>query len=164
MTFKEIKELISLVSESAIKEFQIKNGEFEVLIRTDKDTDAPIMGSHTMASSHPTMVSQAMPQAVPSIVDADLPPVKEVVASTAHLIEVKSPMVGTFYRSPAPEKPVYVQIGDSINAGSVVCVIEAMKLFNEIESEVSGKIVKVLVDDASPVEYDQVLFLIDPNA
>ena len=83
--------------------------------------------------------------------------------NTANYLEVKSPMVGTFYRSASPEKPAYVKVGDTIEPGSVVCIVEAMKLFNEIEAEVSGKIVKVLVEDASPVEYDQVLFLVDPN-
>lgn len=164
MTFKEIKDLITLVSESAIKEFKIKNGDLEIRIRTDKDTDAPIIGSHTVSTAAPM---QAMPvAAAPAVAPppADLAPVVPEVESNANLLEIKSPMVGTFYRSPAPEKPVYTQVGDSVNVGSVVCVIEAMKLFNEIESEVSGKIVKVLVDDASPVEYDQVLFLVDPNA
>lgn len=88
----------------------------------------------------------------------------EAEASNANLVEIKSPMVGTFYRSPAPEKPAYIKVGDSIDNGQVVCIIEAMKLFNEIESEVKGKVVKIMVDDASPVEYEQVLFLVDPNA
>ena len=83
--------------------------------------------------------------------------------AASNLLEVKSPIVGTFYRSPGPDKPVFVSVGDTIDVGSVVCIVEAMKLFNEIESEVAGKIVKVLVEDASPVEYDQVLFLVDPK-
>jgi acetyl-CoA carboxylase biotin carboxyl carrier protein len=160
MTFKEIKDLISLVSESAIKEFKFKNGEIEIRIRTDKDTDAPIMSSHALPHAMP---SQMMAPAVVSPT-VSAPVVTEAVASSAKLIEVKSPMVGTFYRSASPEKPPYIQVGDSVSVGKVVCVIEAMKLFNEIESEVSGKVVKVMVEDASPVEYDQVLFLIDPNS
>ena len=88
---------------------------------------------------------------------------KPAADDTSNLLEVKSPIVGTFYRSPSPDKPVFVQVGDNIKEGGVVCIIEAMKLFNEIESEVSGKIVKVMVEDATPVEYDQVLFLVDPQ-
>ena len=92
------------------------------------------------------------------------PAANDSAGDNANLIEVKSPIVGTFYRSASPEKPPYVKVGDSINVGDVVCIVEAMKLFNEIESEVSGKIVKVMVEDASPVEYDQVLYMVDPNA
>lgn len=165
MTFKEIKELISLVSDSAIKEFRYKSGEIEIKIRTDKDTDAPIVSSHPMTHA----VQPAAVLAPPVMPAAGAPKevlgaVSESAPTNSKLIEIKSPMVGTFYRAASPEKPPYVQVGDVISKGSVVCVIEAMKLFNEIESEVSGKVVKVLTDDASPVEYDQVLFLIEPNS
>jgi acetyl-CoA carboxylase biotin carboxyl carrier protein len=109
-------------------------------------------------------------QAAPHISAAPAPvatepeaPAKPAEADVSKLIEVKSPIIGTFYRKPAPDKPNFVEVGSSINAGDTVCVIEAMKLFNEIESEVSGKIVKVLVDDSSPVEFDQPLFLVDPS-
>lgn len=161
MTFKEIKDLISLVSESAIKEFRFKSGEIEIKIRTDKDTDAPIMSAHSL-QPHTLPAPMVNPVAVNTAVSA--PVAAEPTSSKETLVEIKSPMVGTFYRAASPEKPSYIQVGDSISVGKVVCVIEAMKLFNEIESEISGKVVKVMVDDASPVEYDQVLFLIDPNS
>lgn len=160
MTFKEIKELISLLSESNLKEFKLKDKEFEIRIRTDKDVGPPIISAtpvHTETTAH---IAQAAPAPA-----APAPAAEEAAeAPPTNLIEIKSPMVGTFYRSPSPDKPAYVQVGDHIKTGGVVCIIEAMKLFNEIESEVTGKIVKVLVEDATPVEYDQVLFLVDPNS
>ena len=166
MTFKEIKELINLVTKSDLKEFRLKSKEFEVRIRTDKDSEAPVITTSGPIASPivaaPAAPAVAAPQAAP-IAD-DSPPKSPAPETSSNLIEIKSPMVGTFYRSPAPDKPAYVQVGDSVSTGSVVCVIEAMKLFNEIESEVTGKIVKVMTDDAKPVEYDQVLFLVDPNA
>ncbi len=167
MTFKEIKELVTLLSESDIKEFNMVQGDLKIKIRTDKDVAAPVYSQAPVVQAAPMAapapVAAAAPVATAAAVTPDLPQTADDAAN-ANLVEVKSPMVGTFYRSPAPEKPVYVNVGDTIKEGDVVCIIEAMKLFNEIESEVSGKIVKVMVDDASPVEYDQVLFLVDPNA
>ena len=163
MTTKEIKDLIKLISESEIKEFKLVQEDFELKIRTSKDQNEP---SYVAA---PQMVAApAVPAPIASAPVVDIPPVAAPAASqdsadAGNYVEVKSPMVGTFYRSPSPDKDSYVQVGDSIKEGDVVCIIEAMKLFNEIESEVSGKIVKVLVDDASPVEYDQPLFLVDPK-
>lgn len=165
MTTKEIKDLIKLVSESEIKEFKLSKEGFEIKIRTTKDQLAP-----TYVAAAPAMA--AAPVSAPAIglpkdISAQAPDIGSAQNAdedgTSHLVEVKSPMVGTFYRSPSPDKDSYVLIGDTIKEGDVVCIIEAMKLFNEIESEVSGKIVKVLVDDASPVEYDQPLFLVDPQ-
>ncbi len=164
MTTKEIKELIKLVSESEIKEFKLSKEGFEIKIRTTKDQDAP-----TYVAAAPTLAAPVSAPAIATQVNVaasapDLGSAQEKSSEDiGNLVEVKSPMVGTFYRSPSPDKDSYVLIGDSIKEGDVVCIIEAMKLFNEIESEVSGKIVKVLVDDASPVEYDQPLFLVDPQ-
>ena len=138
MTFKEIQDLIKLIDKSNLSEFSFKTETYEVKIKGPR-------------SYAPTMVTTAMPS---------MPIAPK--ASADKLIEIKSPMVGTFYRSSAPDKPAFVSVGDTVQKGSVVCIIEAMKLFNEIESEFAGKIVKVLVEDASPVEYDQVLFLVEP--
>ena len=162
MTTKEIKELIKLVSDSEIKELKLSKEGFELKIRTTKDQDAP-----TYVAAPPIMAAAPVAQpaaavAAPSITP-DIASSADEASTNGNLVEVKSPMVGTFYRSPSPDKDSYVFIGDTVKEGDVVCIIEAMKLFNEIESEVSGKIVKVLVDDASPVEYDQPLFLVDPK-
>lgn len=162
MTIKEIKELLKLVSELDLKEVNIKNKEFQIKIRTDKDQ--PIQ----MVSGAAPVMAQAAPavnQAAAAPVATSAPPAQEASADEGgNYIEIKSPMVGTFYRSSSPDKPPFIQVGDTIGKGDVVCIIEAMKLFNEIESEISGKIVKVLIDDSTPVEYDQVLFLVEPSA
>ncbi len=176
MNFKEIQELLKLINKLELAEFKMKDGEFEVSVRTkhyersNKGQTSiiqapapavmPISPVHQSVSPAPASAPPAAP--APSA-PADAAAQGSSADDTANYLEVKSPMVGTFYRSTSPEKPAYVKIGDTIESGSVVCIIEAMKLFNEIESEVSGKIVKVLVEDASPVEYDQVLFLVDPN-
>jgi len=171
MTFKEIQELIKLVGKSNLTEFKMKNGDFEVAIRTKKygkyrdklvtagPSIIPMPTNPVANVAAPSAPAPAAPAASASNSSAD-----SSEEDTSQYLEVKSPMVGTFYRSPSPDKPVYVKVGDDIEVGSVVCIVEAMKLFNEIESEVKGKIVKVLVEDASPVEYDQVLYLVDPNA
>ena len=162
MTYKEIQNLLKQMSEYDLSEIRIKDGDFEITVRTS---------SYTKKSTQQTIM--AAPQAIPMQAVATAPNAEAVAPaaaapaaaeeSTSNLLEVKSPIVGTFYRSASPDKPAYVSVGDKISVGSVVCIVEAMKLFNEIESEVSGKIVKVMIDDASPVEYDQVLFLVDPN-
>ena len=164
MTSKEIKELIKLVSESELSEFKLKNGDFNITIRT---TD---YNKNVTASSIPLLTQQHMPMvqevaAAPAVAaNGDQGSGNNSDAGeNANLLEVKSPIVGTFYRSSSPDKDPYISIGDNIDVGSVVCIVEAMKLFNEIESEVKGKVVKVMVDDASPIEYDQVLFLVDPK-
>ncbi len=171
MTFKEIQDLIRLVDRSNLAEFRMKDGEFEVTIRTQKYVEGKI--SERVVLQQPQAVMAPQPSVVPSepvaqqarpATPAEQAPSAGPQESGKGLVEVKSPMVGTFYRSSSPDKPPYVQVGDTIEVGAVVCIIEAMKLFNEIESEVKGKVVKVLVEDASPVEYDQVLFLVDPNA
>ncbi len=168
MTYKEIQELIKLINKTELSEFKIKDGEFELLVRTKNyqkgsgSSSQPIISVPSVPSSYPTTVpAPAAPAPAPSAPASS--PANEEAEDTSNYLEVKSPMVGTFYRSPSPDKPPYIKVGDNIDAGSMVCVIEAMKLFNEIESEVSGKIVKVMVEDAQPVEYDQVLFLVDPK-
>jgi len=169
MTFKEIQELIKLVGKSNLTEFKMKNGDFEVAIRTKK------YGRYKekLVTAQPSiipMTASPVANVAPAPVAATSAPSQTAdtasgdTEDTSQYLEIKSPMVGTFYRSPSPDKPIYVKVGDDIDVGTVVCIVEAMKLFNEIESEVKGKIVKVLVEDASPVEYDQVLYLVDPNA
>ena len=170
MTFKEIQELIKLVGKSNLTEFKMKNGDFKVAIRTKKYgkyREKLVATGPSMIPMPPNPIASAAPGPVASSAPASTPGASDAEAGdedTSNYLEVKSPMVGTFYRSPSPDKPIYVKVGDDIEVGTVVCIVEAMKLFNEIESEVSGKIVKVLVEDASPVEYDQVLYLVDPNA
>ncbi|MBK7009285.1 MAG: acetyl-CoA carboxylase biotin carboxyl carrier protein [Saprospiraceae bacterium] len=162
MTFKEIQDLIKLMDKSNLSEFSFKTETYEVKIKGPRSY-APTMLTTAVPSMPVAMPTQAAVTAQTS--SAQEGPRAEDAAPKAaaeKLIEIKSPMVGTFYRSSAPDKPAFVSVGDSVQKGSVVCIIEAMKLFNEIESEFAGKIVKVLVEDASPVEYDQVLFLVEP--
>ena len=169
MTTKDIQELIRLVNRYNLSEFKLRDGDFELTLRSESFSKAS--RKEVVPSVIPIQSSIPAVQTVP--VAAAAQPARsegspqagtEAEASDANLVEIKSPMVGTFYRSPAPEKPAYIKVGDSVDNGQVVCIIEAMKLFNEIESEVKGKVVKIMVDDASPVEYEQVLFLVDPNA
>lgn len=178
MTFKEIQELVKLISRTNLTEFKVKNGEFELSIRTDKyekqkhqlplapvaqgqASPAPFIQMPAVPSPYPAAPAAA-PQSTPQPSPAEAKP-ESGEGESGKYLEVRSPIVGTFYRSSSPEKPPYAKVGDVIQAGQVVCIVEAMKLFNEIESEISGKIVKVMVEDAQPVEYDQVLFLIDPR-
>ena len=168
MTFKEIQELIKLINKSNLTEFKLREGEFELTIRTNKyeknkpaqPAAAPIIPIPPV--QQPYLPPTPTPAAVPEPAAAPASEAKKA-ETTQEYLEVKSPMVGTFYRSPSPEKGPYLKVGDHVEAGQVVCIIEAMKLFNEIESEVSGKVVKVMIEDAQPVEYDQVLFLVDPK-
>ena len=162
MNIKEIKELLRLIGSLDLKEVRIKDKDFELKVRTDKDQPAPIVSGSSMISQ-PAQGHHVATSHIESSQQTESKSEEEASEEpSSSYIEVKSPMVGTFYRSPSPDKPVYVQVGDSISKGDVICIIEAMKLFNEIESEVTGKIVKALVDDSSPVEYDQVLFLVEP--
>ena|SRR5690606_26572435 len=157
MDIKQIQDLIKFVAKSGVNEVSIEEPEFKITIKTSKETTV-------VNATIPTAAAVANPAAA---VAPEQPAVeaKPLAAAddTSKFITIKSPMIGTFYRSSSPDKPLYVNVGDSIAAGQVICIIEAMKLFNEIESEVSGKIVKVLVDNAQPVEYDQPLFLVDPS-
>ena len=157
MDIKQIQDLIKFVSKSGVNEVSIEEKDFKITIKTNQE---------------PTYVTAAIPAVAPVAAPATpaapaAAPVAVVATPAAddesHLITVKSPMIGTFYRSPGPDKASFVNVGDDITPGKVICIVEAMKLFNEIESEVSGKIVKILVNDAQPVEYDQPLFLVDPR-
>ncbi len=178
MTFKEIQELIKQLNRSKLAEFKLKDGEFELTIRTEQyykaksaAPPAPAQPSAVMPMPAPVVAAGAVPTVPPSAPAEEKapPPAQEkkeekgTEEDTSRYVAIRSPMVGTFYRAPAPDKPPFVKVGDRIEKGQVVCIIEAMKLFNEIESEVSGTIVKVCVEDASPVEYDQELFLVDPS-
>lgn len=156
MEFKQIQELLKAVNKSTISELSIKDGDFEITIK-QATTEALAMPVAQYAPIAAPMAAQA-PAAAPAAAPATAAP---AAAPSANEKVIKSPMIGTFYRSSAPDKPPFAGVGDDIKAGDVVCIVEAMKLFNEIESEVSGKIVKVLVDDGTPVEYDQPLFIVE---
>ena len=162
MEIKEIQNLIKFVAKSGAHEVKLETDDFKITIKTNADT--PAAETQTTVQTVPSMVVQA-PQ--PTVVAAEVEAPAKTQHQPAHevadnLITIKSPMIGTFYRKPSPDKDVFVEVGDTIKEGDVLCVVEAMKLFNEIESEVSGKIVKILVDDSSPVEFDQPLFLVEP--
>ncbi len=167
MTFNEIQELIKLVNKSSLTEFRLKDKDFEVVIRTEKyhkGAGQTFVAQPPVVTSLPPIIQASAPAATPAPVRAqenDVTPPAAEPSKGKNLIEIKSPIVGTFYRSPGPDKPLFVKVGEPVKQGDVVCIIEAMKLFNEIESDVTGTIVKVLVEDASPVEYDQVLFLVE---
>ncbi len=159
MDFKQVQELIKIINKSNIGELTIEEKEFKITIKQKEDTVQQFVTTPTHVSVPASTVSTAT-STTPVIKEKE--PVKASTADTSNLITIKSPMIGTFYRKSSPDKPVFVEVGDDVSKGKVVCIIEAMKLFNEIESEVNGKIVKVLVDDSSPVEYDQPLFLVEP--
>ncbi|MBL4568706.1 MAG: acetyl-CoA carboxylase biotin carboxyl carrier protein [Flavobacteriaceae bacterium] len=160
MDIKEIQSLIKFVAKSGASEVKLEMKDVKITIKTGTSKTettivqaAPMTGIPQMAAPIAPLAVAETPAATPAS-DTD---------ENSNYITVKSPIIGTFYRKPSPDKSVFVQVGDTIKEGDVVCVIEAMKLFNEIESEVSGKIVKILVDDSSPVEFDQPLFLVDPS-
>jgi acetyl-CoA carboxylase biotin carboxyl carrier protein len=160
MDIKQVQELIKLVSKSSLSELTIEEGEFKITLK-QKDyvvapayVSAPVMAAPVAAPVAAPPAPSAAPAAPVQAAGGD---------DTSKYITIKSPMIGTFYRRSAPDKPLYVEVGDEVNPGKVVCIIEAMKLFNEIESEVKGRIVKVLVEDQTPVEYDQPLYLVDPS-
>jgi acetyl-CoA carboxylase biotin carboxyl carrier protein len=172
MKLAEIQDLIKFVAKSGVSEVELESGDFKIVIK------APATGKRG-AKNNPEVIQQTyVPppqpvQAAPAPVAAAPAPATAPAAATPaaapkteendKYITIKSPMIGTFYRRPSPDKPLFVNVGDEIKEGQVVCIIEAMKLFNEIESEISGKVVKILVEDNTPVEYDQPLFLVDPS-
>jgi acetyl-CoA carboxylase biotin carboxyl carrier protein len=170
MDFKQIQELIKMINKSNIGEVTIEEKGFKLVIRQKEEAAQQVIASAPqMTAVYPSQMAVA-PAAQTSA--ASLPAAGAAIgtdksksndSATDNLVTIKSPMIGTFYRSSSPGKPAFVEVGDEVSAGKVVCIIEAMKLFNEIESEIKGRIVKVLVDDASPVEYDQPLFLVDPS-
>lgn len=159
MNLTEIQELIKFVSKSGVTEVEIEQKDFKIVIKADNKRSAA-MAPQAIQVSVPAVQTLQAPAFTQEI--AQESPKPAPVAEESKLITIKSPMIGTFYRSSSPDKPSFANVGDDVKAGKVICIIEAMKLFNEIESEISGKIVKVLVDDASPVEYDQPLFLVEP--
>ena len=150
-----------MINKSQIGEVTIEQKDFRITIKQKEENITQVV-SHAMP-----VAQQPVPQFAPQQ-QATAPTAQEqksaaAAAESSNYITIKSPMIGTFYRKPSPDKPNFVEVGDEVSIGKVVCIIEAMKLFNEIESEVSGRVVKILVDDASPVEYDQPLYLIDPS-
>jgi acetyl-CoA carboxylase biotin carboxyl carrier protein len=155
MDFKQIQELIKMINKTNIGELSIEQKEFKITIKQKEDHVTQIVSSAPMQQA-PVYAAQP-----PAAVAVNTPPAA-AEKPAANTITIKSPMIGTFYRKSSPDKPNLADVGSDIAPGSVVCIIEAMKLFNEIESEVKGKIIKVLVEDASPVEYDQPLFLVEP--
>lgn len=162
MDLKDIQTLIRFISSSGVDEVSIERKDFKLNIKKNAKTTEVVVAPQAVSYSQPAAaVPAGKPEPAPAATEAPAP--KTETASDKKLVEIKSPMIGTFYRSPGPGKPNFVSVGDDINSGTTVCIIEAMKLFNEIESEIKGKIVKVLVEDATPVEYDQPLFLVDPS-
>ena len=161
MDFKQIQELIKMINKSNIGEVSIEEKGFKLTI---KQKEEPAINQVIAApmQAQPVATMAALPASTQPQAAAAEKPAKAAETPAGNTITIKSPMIGTFYRSPSPDKPSFVNIGDEIAPGKVVCIIEAMKLFNEIESEIQGKIVKVLAEDASPVEYDQPLFLVEP--
>ena len=160
MDFKQIQELVKMINKSNIGELTIEQKDFRITIKQKEEQVTQIVSAPVSAPAYAP--APAAPAAAPQAAPAAPEKAKAADSSSSNLVTIKSPMIGTFYRKAAPDKPNFVEVGDDVTSGKVVCIIEAMKLFNEIESEVSGKIVKVLVDDASPVEYDQPLFLVEP--
>lgn len=178
MKLSEIQDLIKFVSKSGVSEVELETKEIKIIIKTGKNqSQGPPVVIHqavppvqqNIPSAIPVISSSSQPTIIPEKVKPEekettsAPPPKDIGNDESRYVTIKSPMIGTFYRSPSPDKPPYVNVGDEITPGQTVCVIEAMKLFNEIESDVKGRIVKVLVENASPVEYDQPLFLVDPS-
>lgn len=159
MDIKQVQDLIKFVSKSGVNEVSIEEKDFKITIKTNQE---PTYVTATVPQAAPVAAPSATPVAEVANIAAQAA-AKPAADDSSKYITVKSPMIGTFYRSAGPGKPTFANVGDEITSGKVLCIVEAMKLFNEIESEVSGKIVKVLVEDAQPVEYDQPLFLVDPS-
>ncbi len=161
MDFKQIQELIKMINKSNIGEVSIEEKGFKLTIKQKEEPVQQLIAAPVQAQPM-AMATAPIAAQTPVSGAATDKPAKAAEAPAGNTVTIKSPMIGTFYRSPSPDKPSFANVGDEVTPGKVVCIIEAMKLFNEIESEVSGKIIKVLVEDASPVEYDQPLFLVEP--
>ena len=157
MKLKEIQNLIKFVAKSGASEVSLEMENVKITVKTSNDSPKVVVQEPIVIPQQPQVTST--PPASPTIDTSGPAPSDD----NSNYITIKSPIIGTFYRKPSPDKPSFVEVGDTISEGTVLCVIEAMKLFNDIESEVSGKIVKILVDDTSPVEFDQPLFLVDPS-
>jgi acetyl-CoA carboxylase biotin carboxyl carrier protein len=158
MDLKEIQNLIKFVSNSGVAEVKLEMDDVKITIRTTLEGN-----SNDVTYVQQAPMQQALPQAAAPVAIAPVASNPAASDENSKYVTIKSPIIGTFYRKPSPDKPMFVEVGSSIAKGDVLCVIEAMKLFNEIEAEISGKIVKILVDDMSPVEFDQPLFLVDPS-
>jgi acetyl-CoA carboxylase biotin carboxyl carrier protein len=159
MKVKEIQDLLGFIATTGLNEVNLETADFKLFVKRNADAGTvhvveQINTPRVLPTYTPTVENQPVPMATPAT----------TVTADSGYITIKSPMVGTFYKAPSPDKPDFVQVGDIIKPGKTVCIIEAMKLFNEVEAEVSGKIVKILVENATPVEFDQPLFLVDPNA
>ena len=169
MKLTEIQDLIKFVAKSGVSEVELETKDVKIIIKTpaSKNKDQVLVQPVQQPVVHVTPAVHQLQDPAPSAATeakaAEVKAAADTAANDAKYITVKSPMIGTFYRSSSPDKPPFVNVGDEIAPGKVICIIEAMKLFNEIESEIKGKIVKVLVTDATPVEYDQPLFLVDPS-
>ena len=164
MDLKDIQNLIKFVAKSGASEVKLETDDVKITIKTGSGDDkADTTYVHQIPVNQPIVQHNPVAQPATNQADTSAPATNEAAAENSKYITIKSPIIGTFYRKPAPDKPLFVEVGSQISQGDVLCVIEAMKLFNEIESEVSGKIVKILVDDSSPVEFDQPLFLVDPS-
>ncbi|MGO4771567.1 acetyl-CoA carboxylase biotin carboxyl carrier protein [Flavobacterium sp. W22_SRS_FK3] len=161
MDLKEIQNLIKFVANSGVAEVKLEMDDVKITIRTTLETNVTEATYVQQLPAQATLPQAVAPQQAPVVVNVNSE--AAAPAENSKFITIKSPIIGTFYRKPSPDKPVFTEVGSTIAKGDVLCVIEAMKLFNEIESEVSGKIVKILVDDMSPVEFDQPLFLVDPS-
>jgi acetyl-CoA carboxylase biotin carboxyl carrier protein len=158
MNIKEIQQLIKFVAKSGVSEVKIESKELKLSVKTGASGNMVTHSEPVMINTQPVVQNLPLENTTESVSSQSVD-----IAEEDHLITIKSPIIGTFYRKSSPDKPNFIEIGDLISEGSVLCVVEAMKLFNEIESEYSGKIVKILVDDSSPVEFDQPLFVIDPS-
>jgi acetyl-CoA carboxylase biotin carboxyl carrier protein len=158
MDIKQIQELVKIINKTNISEISIEEADLKITIKQKEDRVETVVA----APQAPVYMHAPAPAAPAPAPAAPVPAAPAPAAVADNLLTIKSPMIGTFYRSASPDKPAFVNIGDEVTVGKVVCIVEAMKLFNEIESEIKGKIVKVLVEDASPVEYDQPLFLVEP--
>lgn len=158
MNIKEIQQLIKFVAKSGVSEVKIESKDLKLSVKTGASGNMVTHSEPVMINTQPVVQNLPLENTTESVSSQSVD-----IAEEDHLITIKSPIIGTFYRKPSPDKPNFIEIGDLISEGSVLCVVEAMKLFNEIESEYSGKIVKILVDDSSPVEFDQPLFVIDPS-
>lgn len=164
MDIKEIQNLIKFVAKSGASEVKLEMDDVKITIRTGSDSDKnPSVQYAPVPAQIPQQVVAAPAAEAAAPAPSAEPAAPAKAADDSKYITIKSPIIGTFYRKPAPDKPLFVEVGQTIAEGDVLCIIEAMKLFNEIESEVSGKVVKILVDDSSPVEFDQPLFLVDPS-
>lgn len=164
MKLNEIQDLIKFVAKSGVSEVELETKDVKIVIKTPAGKKEQVFVQSTTPVAQTVVHSTPVQQVAAPVAETKIPEVKASAGNDeSKYITVKSPMIGTFYRSSSPDKPAFVGVGDDVVAGKVICIIEAMKLFNEIESEVKGKIVKILVNDATPVEYDQPLFLIDPS-